>query len=216
MDATISIAGERLILAPERAAMWVSRSMLLVADPHFAKAATFRAGGVFVPRGTTKEGITRLDALIARFAPASITFLGDFLHAREGRNDDTFSALEAWRSRHATIDMRLVRGNHDVRAGDPPSSVGITCVDGPLLDGAFVLAHHPVADHRGYVLAGHVHPCVIITGPARERIRLPCFHFGQSVAVFPAFGEFTGCVEHDAEDGDQIWGIADDSVIRIR
>jgi metallophosphoesterase superfamily enzyme len=36
--------------------------MLLVADPHFGKAATFRALGVRVPRGTTEGTLARLAA----------------------------------------------------------------------------------------------------------------------------------------------------------
>src|SRR5215207_10401310 len=129
MTALVTIAGEELELHPERAAYWRRRSLLLVADPHFGKAASFRALGVRVPRGTTGDATARLDALIARLAPARIEFLGDFLHAREGRNARTFGALAEWRGRHPDIAMRLVRGNHDRRAGDPPDDVGIECVD---------------------------------------------------------------------------------------
>ena len=83
MSAIVEVAGERLELWPERAAHWPRRRMLLVADPHFGKAATFRALGVRVPHGTTEGALARLDALVTRLAPARIEFLGDFLHARE-------------------------------------------------------------------------------------------------------------------------------------
>ena len=43
-----------------------------------------------------------------------------------------------------------------------------------------------------YVLAGHLHPCVVLGGRAHQRLRLPCFHFGAQVGVLPAFGAFTG------------------------
>jgi hypothetical protein len=36
------VAGEKLGLFAERAIYWPARSTLLVADPHFGKAATFR------------------------------------------------------------------------------------------------------------------------------------------------------------------------------
>ncbi|MEO6525580.1 MAG: ligase-associated DNA damage response endonuclease PdeM [Gemmatimonadaceae bacterium] len=215
MTALITVAGEELELHPERAVYWRRRGALLVADPHFGKAASFRALGVRVPSGTTSNAITRLDTLIARLAPARIDFLGDFLHSREGRNAGTFAALAAWRAAHSGVEMRIVRGNHDRRAGDPPSEVGITCVDGPVADAPFALAHHPVAVANAYVLAGHVHPCAVLVGLARQRARLSCFWFGRNVGVLPAFGEFTGCEEVNAHTDDEVWVVADDGVVRV-
>ena len=216
MSAKAIIAGEAVELCAERALYWPRRRMLFVADPHFGKAASFRALGLRVPRGTTDVALARLDALVARLAPERIEFLGDFLHAREGRNEATFGALAAWRASHAGVAMRLVRGNHDVRAGDPPTEVGIECVDGPVLEGPFALAHHPVAVAGAYVLAGHVHPCAVLVGAARQRERLPCFWLGREVAVLPAFGEFTGCAEVEAREGDEVWVVAEDEVVRVR
>jgi DNA ligase-associated metallophosphoesterase len=218
MTAIATVAGEELELHPEHAVYWRRRKMLLVADPHFGKAASFRALGVFVPKGTTQEALGRLDALIARLSPEHLVFLGDFLHAKEGRNAETFNALAAWRSSHSTIGMRLVRGNHDRRAGDLPAEVGIPSFDGPVLEAPFALAHHPVSVGNQYVLAGHLHPCAVLTGPGRQRERLPCFWFGRDVGVLPAFGQFTGCAEVDVTEGDAVWVVADDPssmVIRV-
>ena len=215
MSSIVTIAGETLELCAERAAYWPRRRMLLVADPHFGKAASFRALGVRVPRGTTEGTLARLDALVARLAPDRIEFLGDFLHAREGRNDETFRLLAEWRARHGGIAMRLVRGNHDKRAGDPPSDVGIECVDGPVIEAPFALAHHPIRVAESYVLAGHVHPCAALVGPGRQRERLPCFWLGRETGVLPAFGEFTGCAEVTPNDGEAVWVVADDEVMRF-
>jgi DNA ligase-associated metallophosphoesterase len=215
VSSIITIAGETLELCAERAAYWPRRRTLLVADPHFGKAATFRALGVRVPRGTTEGAVARLDRLVARLAPARIDFLGDFLHAREGRNDETFRVLAEWRARHGGVAMRLVRGNHDKRAGDPPSDVGIECVDGPVLEPPFALAHHPTHVAGSYVLAGHVHPCAVLVGRGRQRERLPCFWLGAHTGVLPAFGDFTGCAEVTPAEGDALWVVADDEVMRF-
>ena len=214
-DAVVDIASERLVLCAERGVYWHARRMLLVADPHFGKAASFRALGVRVPRGTTIGTLGRLDALIARLAPARVVFLGDFLHAREGRNAETFAALAAWRGSHASIAMQLVRGNHDRRAGDPPSEVGIECVDGPMVVGPFALVHHPHAVAGCYVLAGHVHPCAVLVGAGRQRERLPCFHLGADIGVLPSFGEFTGCAEIEPNEGDRVWVVAEGRVVLV-
>jgi DNA ligase-associated metallophosphoesterase len=216
MSATVTLAGERIELCAERAAYWPRRRTLLVADPHFGKAASFRALGVPVPRGTTTGTLARLDALIARVDPARIVFLGDFLHAREGRSAEALAAIGGWRAAHGALAMTIVRGNHDARAGDPPREVGIECADGPLLDPPFALAHHPRPVEGAHVLAGHVHPCATLTGPARQRERLPCFWLASRVAVLPAFGDFTGCAEVVPKDGDDVWVIAGDRVARVR
>src|SRR5215207_8060756 len=107
------LAGERVILLGERAMYWEGARTLLVADPHFGKAATFRAAGVLVPRGTTNETLSRLDDALARTAARRLVFRGDFLRACEGRAPETRRAINEWRERHAAVDMTVVRGNHD-------------------------------------------------------------------------------------------------------
>ncbi|MEO8561702.1 MAG: ligase-associated DNA damage response endonuclease PdeM [bacterium] len=216
MSATITLAGELVALCAERAMYWPRLRILLVADPHFGKDASFRALGVRVPEGATANALARLDVLVERLAPRRIVFLGDFLHAREGRNPETFAALAAWRSVHARIAMHLVRGNHDRRAGDPPANVGIVCVDGPVVEPPFALMHHPTAIAGAYVLSGHLHPCAVLVGPGRQRERLPCFWIGRDIAVLPAFGEFTGCAEIAPDARDQVWVVAGDEVVAAR
>ena len=214
MNAEVTVAGELLELCPERAIYWPRRRMLLLADLHFGKASSFRALGVNVPRGTTAEGLLRLDRLLHAHQVETLVFLGDFLHAREGRTHATFVALAEWRASHADVAMQIVRGNHDRSAGDPPAMVGIDCVDGPHMVTPFALAHHPVAIPGLYVLAGHLHPCATLVGAGRQRERLPCFWFSATVGVLPAYGDFTGCAEVPADGDDSVWVVADDSVMQ--
>lgn len=214
-DLVIDVAGEELTLLAEGAAYWKRQSMLLVADAHFGKAATFRALGVPVPRGTTTGTIARLDAIINRTRASHLVFLGDFLHAAEGRASETLRVLSDWRRSHPLVGMTLVRGNHDTRAGDPPRELELQCVTAPLLRPPFVLDHHPRPAQAGYVLCGHIHPAVHLTGPGRQHSRLPCFWFGKTVGVLPAFGEFTGAAEADVQPGDRVYVLADDAVIAV-
>jgi DNA ligase-associated metallophosphoesterase len=209
------IAGERLMLLAERAAYWERTRTLLVADPHFGKAAAFRAAGVPVPRGTTTGSLARLDAALARTGAARIAFLGDFLHAPEGRDPETTRVVGEWRRRHASIDMILVRGNHDERAGDPGPEIDIRCVDGPVVERPFVFTHKPAVSGEGYVISGHVHPAARLTGPGRESVRLPCFWAQPRTMVLPAFGEFTGVADIDAAPGDRVWVVAEGVVVGV-
>jgi uncharacterized protein len=213
MSVKTVIRGEDLQLFAERAAYWGRASTLLVADPHFGKAATFRAAGIPVPRGTTADGLTRLDNLLVRTGASRVVFLGDFLHAREGRAPGTLDALRDWRDSHREVEMLVVRGNHDRHAGDAPAELRIASVNGPVIEPPFVLAHHPAVSDAGYVLAGHLHPSVDLTGQGRQHARLPCFWLGSAGAVLPAFGDFTGLSSVTPAVGDRVFVVAGREVV---
>lgn len=213
--AAIEVRGERLLLLPERAVYWERRETLFVADAHFGKDATFRALGVPVPAGTTGGTLARLDAALARTGARRLVFLGDLLHAREGRTDAVFAELTRWKGARPTLDWTLVRGNHDRRAGDPPAALAIGCRDEPVAEPPFVLAHRPSASTEGYVLAGHLHPAVDLSGAGRARERLPCFWVRSSMMVIPALGEFTGVASVAPEAGDRVYAVAGSEVVSI-
>jgi DNA ligase-associated metallophosphoesterase len=211
MSLEVEVAGETLLLFPERAAWWAGARTLLVADPHFGKAATFRSLGVPVPRATTADALERLDALLRRVEVRRILFLGDFLHARRGRSERTLGAVAHWREAHSDITMTIVRGNHDREAGDVPG-IGIEGVDA-LVEHPFVFAHVPAAETDAYVIAGHLHPGADLVGAGRQHVRLPCFWFGSRTAVLPAFGDFTGLWPVSPERGDRVFVIADGEIV---
>ncbi|HZI27420.1 MAG TPA: ligase-associated DNA damage response endonuclease PdeM [Gemmatimonadaceae bacterium] len=211
MSLEVQVAGETLVLFPERAAWWPGACTLLVADPHFGKAATFRSLGVPVPRGTTADALERLDALLRRVEVRRVLFLGDFLHARRGRSERTLGAVAHWRAAHSDIAMTIVRGNHDREAGDVPG-IGIAGVDA-LVEGPFVFAHVPALDQDGYVIAGHLHPGADLVGAGRQHVRLPCFWFGSRTAVLPAFGDFTGLWPVSPDRGDRVFVIAEGEIV---
>lgn len=187
----LTLAGESVLLLPEKALFWPAHGMLVVADIHFGKAASFRALGVPVPRGTTTENLEALDALVARHGAHQVMFLGDFLHARAAHATATQQVLQAWRSRHRGLALTLVRGNHDRHAGDPAAALGIELVDEPHTVGPFSFCHHPDLPTPGYALAGHVHP-VYVLATRFDALRLPCFVAGPSRMILPSFGAFTG------------------------
>jgi DNA ligase-associated metallophosphoesterase len=210
-----SIAGVDVELLPDRAMLLRDDRTLIVADVHWGKAASFRAQGVPVPRGTTQAGLARLDEALTRSGATQLYVLGDLLHARNSLAPDTVQALERWRSSRPDLTITLVRGNHDYHAGDPPASLGITCVDAPLRLGPFALCHHPGECDDGYVLAGHVHPVAQLFGRGRQKVTLPCFAFGDRGGLLPAFGEFTGGAVIDRRDFNEVYVIAEESVLPV-
>jgi uncharacterized protein len=219
----ISVAGADVVLHPSGAALLSAEKTLLVADAHFGKAVSFRKLGVPVPSGTTTETLGDLSAALEATGATRVVFLGDFLHSRRSHAAGTLGAIAKWRAEHAGLALTLVRGNHDDRAGDPPAELEIEVVDEPLPFGPFALCHHPEPVAGAYVLAGHWHPCISVAGRAFERLRLPCFWFGDdtgalpqnAVGVLPAFGAFTGMHRIEPRAGDRIFPVAGDVVRAI-
>ena len=215
MTTTILAAGRPVTLLADKAAFLAASRTLLVADAHIGKAVSFRALGVPVPRGTTSETLQALSALIRTWRARRVVFLGDFLHSARSHAPATLGAVARWRREHAALELVLVRGNHDSRAGDPPSYLGMRVVDEPFeLDG-FALCHHPRPRPGAYVLAGHLHPCVSLGGRSFDHLRLPCFWLGDDAGVLPAFGAFTGMHPIRAGATDRVFAIADGAVTGV-
>ena len=191
-DIGVQIAGCDVLLLADKALYWPQQRLLCIADAHFGKAAAYRALGQPVPHGTTAANLLRLDALLARYPVRELVFLGDFLHAPKSHAPATMAALHEWRHRHAALVCKLVRGNHDLRAGDPPGTLAIDVVNEPYLSGPFALRHTPASHATQHVIAGHVHPVFQLQGKGRQRLRLPCFHLTDKMMLLPSFGEFTG------------------------
>lgn len=221
-DVSIQWANQEMRLLPERALFIVDSQTLVIADPHFGKAATFRAGGIPVPSGTTAATLQRLDACMLRFEVLSLVVLGDFFHAKPGRSDAMLEALLAWRNTHAAVDVTVVRGNHDSHAGDPPSALQVRCVDGPCLRHGVDLEHGheqgATAETESLArptLSGHIHPQVILRDRDHTRLRCPCFAVTANRIVLPAFGAFTGGHSIRSREWDRVFAIGPDRVIEV-
>jgi DNA ligase-associated metallophosphoesterase len=210
-----SCGGEVVELHAARALYWPRGRTLFVADVHLGKGAAFRAGGIPVPRGTTATDLARLATLVARTHAGTLCVLGDFLHAASGRVPALDSAFRAWRNAHAGLSVRIVRGNHDARAGDPPPAWAVDVVDEPHALPPFLACHVPQVPRTGYALCGHVHPGVPLAGRGRESVRLPCFVLGGRRALLPAFGGLTGLAIVAASPEDTIVAIAGDRLFRL-
>lgn len=231
-DVPHTLCDEEIRLLSERALFWPRAGALVIADPHFGKAAAFRAGGIPVPGGTTAEMLRRLSSALDRTGAGRLLILGDLLHARNGRAPRTLEAVAAWRADRPDLRLTLVRGNHDRRAGDPPAEWGVTCLDAPVEEAPFVWLHEPKAGDELrvtndeservarrsslvpslYPIAGHIHPAVALGGNGHG-LTLPCFYFGHDYALLPAFGEFTGTAVVRPRSGERVFVLAGDEIV---
>lgn len=214
----INWCGERWRLRCERVLLLPDRATALIADPHFGKAAAFRAGGVPVPDGSTRADLDRLTRVLIEERVQTLIVLGDFFHAHAGVTADLCTELIAWRNQHEALRLIIVRGNHDQEAGDPPVALRAEMQNEPFALLPFALVHHPSDPcniARPIEIAGHVHPCVRLRDGNGRGMRSPCFVFGRHRAILPAFGGFTGGHPYRPASGERIFAIGPDRVLEV-
>lgn len=211
----VEIAGQQVTLLAERAVWWEDIRTLFIADLHLGKAASLRYQSVGIPCGTTDTDLVRLSGLLESTSAETLVILGDMLHAKHGRSETVMSAFSRWRLAHPDLEMLLVRGNHDVRSGDPPAEWNITCVDEGFALPPFVLCHHPCQTGQGYVLSGHLHPGFVVYGAGKVSEKVRCFVIGKHRMVLPAFGAFTGSKAAIYEPTDAVYCIAEDEIMKV-
>jgi len=202
-------------LLAQRAAWSPADGVVVVADVHLGKAASFRALGVPIPAGTTQANLAALDHLLRLTGAPTLVFLGDLYHAAAAQGEGLQAALAAWRARHAAVRMVLVEGNHDRHAGRPAAPLGIEVVAEGFALAGMRMCHHPCLIAGQMVMAGHLHPGVRLAGRGRDRLRLPCFWWRPGCLVLPAFGDFTGAVVVAPGPGDRIVAVGADAVFDV-
>ncbi len=208
-----TIQQNHFLLIAQRAAFWKEQGILLIADPHFGKAASFRSQGIAIPRGTTRHDLDRLADLISLLRPRQLVILGDLIHSASSKSRYVLSELRQWRQNFSDLRIRLIQGNHDRRSGDPPSELRIDHVQKDYSLGPIIFAHQPCQQARGYTIAGHVHPAVMLKGKGRHKERFACFYFSADYAILPAFGSFTGHHLIRPSAGDRVYIVAEDQIM---
>lgn len=190
-----------LRLTNERAVYWPAQRCLIIADLHLGKATYFRQHGIPIPAQVAKRDLARLSRLVQHYQPTSLLINGDFFHASA---NDEIELFATWRTAHPTLDIMLVRGNHDRLAARHYQEMDITLFNTDVRIGELNFVHDPahIKDDGLYSLCGHIHPGVTLR-EGRQILRLPCYVANQYRMVLPAFSLFTGLNTHFALADDQ-------------
>ncbi len=183
-----------------RRALWISAPRLLVlADLHWGYARSHRARGNLVPLWGDAELAATLDALAADYAPATMLWLGDIVHAAEGA-----AAAEAYLARSA-VPITVLAGNHDRRW---PGAVRRS-----LRDGDWFFHHgdraEPVPAPCTEVV-GHHHPAVHLGSGPGQRLKLPALVDTGRRLILPAFSPWAAGTpwNENVRAGDAVWAVA--------
>lgn len=203
-------------LSPERCIYWEQGEAIIVSDLHLGKTGHFRKAGIAVPQTVYQHDLQRLFHLIQHHGPKQLIIVGDLFHSKENKEMDLFVR---WRESLPGVDFILVKGNHDILPEQWYSTAGITTHAEAYTTGGFCFTHDPAecaADSNSlYTFSGHIHPGIRINGLGKQSLQFPCYYFGTSYAILPAFSRFTGMAGIQPAPHDSVFAIVNQSVIAI-
>lgn len=187
----IRIHDVEMILLPQKAIYFVEEKILLASDLHIGKAGHFRNAGIPIPSELAYADRETLDEIFTELEIERFIILGDLFHAE--LNID-WRILAEWRKQYNLLHIQLIKGNHDILKASIYEELKIEVFDAINFN-KFLLVHnfnHTNDSNGFYKICGHIHPAVRLHGRGRQGITMPCYYFGDSFAILPAFGRFTG------------------------
>jgi DNA ligase-associated metallophosphoesterase len=213
----VSIRGHRFELLPERCLFWPAHRLLVVADLHLGKSETFQQNGFWLPSGSHRADLRRLDRVMRKKRVGRIVFLGDLVHTRIGVTPAVRRQFASWMERFGG-EVHVILGNHDVGLAKrwPAEWVRASRHECLRLD-SFLFQHQPVSEPIGgdvFYWAGHVHPMICLQkGP--DRLRLPGFVISPSQGWLPAFSSISGGCDMTLAPHDRAFVVGDGNVYEV-
>jgi DNA ligase-associated metallophosphoesterase len=211
------VGREHLIMSAERTLFWESESTLIIADLHIGKTGHFRKEGIGVPQQVYKDDLHRLLSQILFFKAERLIIVGDLTHSVANKEIDLFAR---WRKDFPSLDVHLVKGNHDILEEKWYAAAEISVSVGQCQAKNFLFVHDiltlGIKPAKGqYIFSGHVHPGVSIKGRGRQSLHFPCFYFTKNYCVLPAFSRFTGTYNVKAKEGEKAFAIIEKDIVLV-
>jgi hypothetical protein len=218
----IEVAGKTIRLLPQRAAYLPECGTLLVADLHLGRQHAWHAEGRpigdAVAVASLDEPLARLGELVRKTNAKRVLVLGDLLHAPAGLTTDMIGRVAAWR-KTVEVPFELIPGNHDRRLHLVINEWNLHLHESVLIEPPFAFTHEPASATSSacvgnVVWCGHIHPLVHLRTRG-DSLRLPCFCFGSTTALLPAFSGMSSGATIRPEPGDRVYAITEDSVVDV-
>jgi uncharacterized protein len=210
---------QTLWLSPERCIFWEEEKALILSDLHFGKTGHFRKSGIGVPQNLFKEDLQRLFAQVQFFKPTQLLIVGDLFHSHANKEMDMFLK---WRNDLPHLQLRLIRGNHDILARKFYAAANIEVTKQKLSVKNFCFTHdinetcEEEYGNTNFTFSGHVHPGIYMNGMGKQSLRFPCFYFTKEYAILPAFSHFTGLYKITPKKSDKVFALVENAVLKIQ
>jgi DNA ligase-associated metallophosphoesterase len=200
---------QTLWLSTDRCIYWEEQRSLIISDLHFGKTGHFRKSGIGVPQSVYKEDMQRLVHQLQYYKPEQLIVVGDLFHSGVNKELDFF---KKWRNDFSHLHVQLIKGNHDILKSEWYSNANIAVADSHLHVANFCFVHDisaacPSSVQINYHFSGHIHPCILLRGIAKQALSLPCYYFNDKFAILPAFSKFTGGASIKQKSSDNVFAI---------
>jgi len=210
---------QTLWLSAERCIYWEEENALILSDLHLGKSGHFRKSGIGVPQNIFKEDLQRLFAQIQFFKPTQLLIVGDLFHSHANKEMDIFLK---WRNDVPDLQLRLIRGNHDILSKKFYADANIQVTKQKLSVNNFCFTHdinetcEEESSNTNFTFSGHVHPGISMNGIGKQSLRLPCFYFTKEYAILPAFSLFTGLYKITPKKNDKVFALGENGIVKIQ
>ncbi len=203
-------------LLPQKMVFWEHTKTLLVSDLHFGKDDSIRRAGSYLPPVDNDASFHLLSQTIHALQAERLIMLGDLFHDSASQSDRVLQSMRKWRMQHEKISMLLIRGNHDLKSGDPPEMFGLQVVDEPYEEEGIYFTHQPLHSETHFTFCGHIHPGVVLSGKGRQYLKVPCFFTEKNCMILPAFGALTGTVALKPGRKSKVYVVTGTSVVEMK
>ncbi len=206
-------------VSPERCLYWEEENALIVSDLHLGKSGHFRKEGIAIPQSIYKADLQRLVTQLYLFKAEKLIIVGDMTHSRANKELDLFIR---WRRDFSTLEVELIRGNHDILDDNWYEEADITVHEKKKISGPFLFLHDlqmrsKLGDNEQtlYSFTGHMHPGINIRGKGKQSLTFPCFYFAKDYCVLPAFSRFTGTYMVSPTFEETAFAIVNDGILKL-
>jgi len=214
-----TILGQTFWVSPERCLYWEEENALIVSDLHLGKSGHFRKEGIAIPQTLYKADLQRLMSQLYLFKANRLIIVGDMTHSKANKELDLFVR---WRKDFPTLEVELIRGNHDILEQAWYEDAGIIVHERKKESGPFLFLHDlqmrkklEERDRSLYSFTGHMHPGISIRGKGKQYLTFPCFYFAKDYCVLPAFSRFTGTFMVTPEKSETAFAIVENGLIKM-
>lgn len=207
----ISLQGEQLQLLPEKALWWPGQKTIIISDLHWGKSGHFRANGIAIPENAQRKDENRLAKIIQQTNAERLIIAGDLFHSK---HNNEIAEFTYWRQAHRQLHIDFIMGNHDILKAPAYTGWDMQVHTSSYFVNPFLITHDMVEGTGQFIIHGHVHPAIRITGKGNQSIKLCCYCEDENRLILPAFGSFTGSHLMNKAEHKHIYIITDSIVMK--